>query len=124
MIALIFISNVALANWSKVATFSLNSGQNWTRYATNGQSVSSYKSTNQTYYYVDTYTKSMWTSPTFRLVNSDNEVRSWTVSVAGDNQRAIGHGNTGTVGYNYYASLKPAWNQIGTDTIKLDFDAR
>lgn len=125
LLTIMLLSNVAIAyNWSDIGTYSLSAWQGYKRYTTEGEKLYALKSTDSEYFDVDTYTKTMWTSPLFRLVNSDNEIRSMSVSTANSGERATGNGNTGSEGYYYYASIKPTWNQLGTDTIKLDFTPR
>lgn len=120
---MVFSSAFASAAWSDPKTFQLDSSDGWEVKATDGSKMSSYKSTNSTSYEVHTMAKTMWSNPSARLVNSNNDVRSHTVTTPDAGRTVTGSGNTGTKGYYYYGSVKPAWNQSGTDTIKLQVKA-
>lgn len=68
-------------------------------------------------------TKTMWSVPNVRMVNSNNAVRSDTLRLTSTNKTFDQRGNDGAKGYRYYLQIKPAWNQIDSDTISLKFDA-
>ena len=128
MVAALFIFAFATFvqgyNWSAAGTFRLPAASGWHRYTTAGRMLSAIKSTDSTKFDVDTYERSARSAPVFRLVNSDNEVRSDSVNCPQEGERATGSNNSGTIGYRYYASVRPAYHQVGTDTIKLDFTPR
>ena len=106
--------------WSDPGTFSLE-GTSWKHRTTANIMLGNVKTTDSQYYVVYTVSKTMWSSPVFRLVNSSNEVRSNEKSCASVDKQATGNGNTGTIGYAYYASMKASAFQSGTDTIKIQF---
>ncbi len=66
----------------------------------------------------------MLTNPKVRLVNSDKQARSGEVTIKTTNTTYTGANNTGSVGYYYYAQLKPSVFQSGSDTIKLKIDPK
>lgn len=82
------------------------------------------KTTNNNTFDVYTVSKTMWSKPQLRLVNSNNAVVSNSVATANEGQYSTGTGNTGSIGYVYYGSVKPSWNQLGTDRIKLQMRVR
>jgi len=111
----------ALSTWSNAYTYELKSSDNWVRNTTQNEWMGNQKDTDSSDYDVYTVSKTMWTSPKFRVVNSDNKVASDVVTTASKGRYVTGGNNTGTIGYAYYGSVKPAWNQTGTDRIKLQF---
>jgi hypothetical protein len=111
----------ASSSWSDARTFSLTNGDDWTQTTTTGTWVGNEKDSDSASYTEYTVAKTMWTSPSMRLVNSNGEVRSATIACADAGYQVNGGSNTGTIGYAMYASVKPSVFQTGTDTIKLQF---
>lgn len=103
---------------SSTATLTVSSGQGWVRYT----NIYSGKQTTSTAWTVNVLEKSMVSSPQSILMNSNDEFRSNTLTLNGTGE-FVGGGNTGDVGYNYYIGLNPSLAQIGTDTIRLNFNA-
>lgn len=100
-------------NWSSYAVMTLNASDGWKQ-----ASHSSLKATGNDVatFFVDS--KTMYTSPDAKLVNSKGENRSAIVSLSSVNTRINAAGNTGTKGYYYYSKVKPSGFQIGQDSIK------
>ncbi len=113
---------IAYAAYSSYGTFQVTNDVIAT--TTTGDMLGASKTTTGADFNVYSSAKTMTSAPGVRLVNSNLEVRSDYVSVANINTTYIGTNNTGTSGYTYYAQVKPAWNQIGTDTITLKFDPK
>ena len=111
----------ALSNWSTAYSYELKSSDGWKRNTTVGEWMGNLKDSDKNKYDVYTVSKTMWSSPKFRVVNSDNAVISDVVTTASTGRYATGKENVGIKGYAYYGSVKPAWNQTGTDRIKLQF---
>ncbi len=117
----LFTIQVVYAAYSSYGTFEITNDS--TSYTTTNTQLSSTKETTSTSFLVYASAKTMTSSPKVRLINSDNEVRSSYVSIADTYTTYTGTNNTGVVGYPYYAEVTPAWNQIGTDTIRLKINA-
>ena len=62
-----------------------------------------------------------WSRPSARLVNSDKESRSDWVKLKEDNIYSTTD-VTATKNYYYYAEIKGAWNQVGTDTMRFRYN--
>lgn len=120
----IVVSTAFSYNWSNQGTFSLSSGNSWKKTTTTGNTLSAVKTTNNSGFEVYTHSKTMWSYPSVRMVNSNNEIRSSSVMVSPVGEYSVGSNNTGSKGYRYYLSIKPAWNQISKDTIKLSYTPR
>ena len=76
------------------------------------------KDSNSTEWHLQVDGKTMWSSPTARLVNSNNEVRSETVTISDETGTFTGNLYAkATIGYWYYLSVKPSAFQAGSDTI-------
>lgn len=120
----VFATIVQAANWSAAGTFSIPARSGWYRFTTAGTMLSAVKDSDSTKYDVDTYERTAWNAPVFRLVNSDNVERSDHVACAPEGERATGSNNQGSIGYRYYASVRSSNFQMRTDTIKLDFTPR
>ncbi|MBC9722767.1 MAG: hypothetical protein H9W82_16265 [Lactobacillus sp.] len=59
-----------------------------------------------------------------RLVNSDNVQRSSEINLPKNNQEGIGSLYAkAQQGHYYYASISPAWNQVGTDYVTAQISA-
>lgn len=121
MFVCVFSVVSALSTWSDAYTYELKSSDGWKRTTTQNEWMGNQKDSDKEIYDVYTVTKTMWSSPEFRVVNSENAVVSNTVTTASKGRYVTGDGNTGSKGYAYYGSVKPAWNQTGTDRIKLQF---
>lgn len=105
--------------WSDLGTVDLKAGSGW-----NDTDIRSYKMTNSNKWDVYATAKTMVTWPSVRLVNSDGMIRSDSVQVKSKEKVYTGSDNTGTPGYIYWAQAKPAWNQLGTDSIRFQIRAR
>lgn len=122
MLVCVFSAVCASSNWSDAHTYQLNSGDGWKTRAVNNEKMGNEKDdTNNSKYDVCTLSKTMWSSPKFRVVNSNNEPVSGEITTAKAKRCATGDDNTGIAGRVYYGSVKPAWNQSGSDRIKLQF---
>lgn len=66
----------------------------------------------------------MWSSPRIKLVTSTGEERSRSQSTPGAGRTATYGNSTAEVGYFYYGAVRPAFNQVGTDTIRLQLRVR
>lgn len=111
----------ASSTWSNAYTYELNSSDDWIRNTTQNEWMGNQKTSDSNIYDVYTVSKTMWTNPKFRVVNYHDVAVAKTVTTASTGKYATGKENTGVVGYSYYGSVKPAWNQAGTDRIKLQF---
>lgn len=82
------------------------------------------KGTTNTTFHVKTLTRTMTSQPKIRLVNSDNAQRSSEINLPKNNQEATGSlYASAQKGYYYYASISPAWNQVGTDSVTAQISA-
>lgn len=125
VLLLVFVVQIVVAQgtWGDAKTFSLN-GYSWHVSTTEGTWLASLKQTNNKNWDLHTVSKTMWTRPEARMVNSGRSVRSNSVVTATTGRTVTGSGNTGEIGYNYYVEVRPAALQVGTDTIRLQFKAR
>ena len=104
---------LACAAYGSVKTVYVTSSNVW-------QSTDMYgkKTTEDTTWHLDVSNKTMWSDPTARLVNSNDAVRSNSLTISASNGVFTGSLlSTATVNYYYYLSVKPASAQIGTDSI-------
>lgn len=62
-----------------------------------------------------------WSRPSARLVNSNKEGRSGWVKLKEDNIYST-TSVTAEKNYYYYAEIKGAWNQLGTDTMRFRYN--
>lgn len=62
-----------------------------------------------------------WSRPSARLVNSDKESRSDWVKLKEDNIYST-TSVTAAKNHYYYAEIKGAWNQVGTDTMRFRYN--
>lgn len=111
----------AASTWSDAGTYQLSGGSGYTTITTTGNKLGQDKETDDAKWSLYTVSKTMYTSPTARLVNSSGSVRSDVVTTAASGRSVNGSVNTGTIGYAEYLSVKPAAMQTGVDTIKLQF---
>lgn len=118
----LLVSQIAFATYSSYGTFSIKNDP--TVYTTTGSKLKSTKTTTSSKFSVYASAKTMWTTPSLRLVNSQGAVRSSYRSIPNTGVTYTGTNNTGKPGYYYYAQVKPAVTQIGTDSIKLKFNAK
>lgn len=115
-----FTVAVSADSWGNLATISLKWNDSWKT-----SQARSYKTVNNDSNFDALATsKTMTSNPSVRLVNSNGQKRSGTVSVKGTNTAYTGSNNTGTSGHYYYGQAKPAWNQLGTDSMKFQVNAR
>ena len=121
LIVLLLSTQFVFAAWSPRGTFYLTGDEAYKFTTVDGKQLYALKATNSKYFYVDTYWRTMTTSPAFMLRNSNNQMRSNEVNCAVAGGRANGTGNQGSIGYNYYASMRAGWLQYGDDTINIDF---
>ena len=112
---------LAASSWSDAKTFELTSGSGYKTVTTTGEKLGQNKTTDSTKWTVYTASKTMYTYPKARLVNSSGNVRSDVITTASYGKSKTGSKNTGTIGYAMYLSVKPSSWQWGTDTIKLQF---
>ena len=99
----------------------MKSDSGYTTATTTGNKLSQEKKTDAPKWKLYTVSKTMYTSPVARLVNSSGAVRSDVVTTASSGRSVNGSVNTGTIGYAEYLSVKPSSIQAGVDTIKLQF---
>lgn len=109
----------ASESWSDAKRYDISAGDDWRVASSDGTAMVSEKTTDSSKYDVYTVTKSMWSSPRFKLVNSNNVAVSGEVETSPAGQYSTGSNNAGVIGYAYYGSVKPGWNQTGSDYIKL-----
>lgn len=107
------------ASWGSLKTVDITAGDGWKNkfdgpYDTkeDGDAIFKVYSTSMT----------MTSNPTVRLINSDGVVRSKSVTVK-DTYREYKNSSTAEKGHNYWTQIKPAWNQIGTDSIRYQINA-
>lgn len=62
--------------------------------------------------------KTMWSNPQKRLINSGNAIRGSAITLSKTNQIYTASSSGTQKGFVYYAHIKPAFNQVGTDTIR------
>lgn len=107
-------------SWTDARTYSLNNKDDvYTTITTTGNKLGQNKTTDSTIFQEYTVTRSMWSRPEFKLVNSNDETRSNSVNTANNGQYVTGGGNVGTIGYALYGAVKPDWSQTSPGTIKL-----
>lgn len=112
----------AAETWSDAGTYTLSSDTDWKRNTTAGIYLVNTKTTTSTQVSVYTVSKTMASNPRFRMVNSNNSVRSGTLVTAAEGKSKTDSSNTGEKGYNYYASVKSAWNQTADNqSIRIQF---
>lgn len=107
-------------NWGDLATVAIDSSDGWTDHF---HGPFDYKETDSSNFHVLATAKTMTSSPSVRLINYNSEVRSSAVSVSSTYVDYTGNNNTGTAGYVYWTQTKPAWNQVGTDSIRYQIKA-
>lgn len=61
--------------------------------------------------------ETMWSTPTGKIVNSNDETRSSTASLPGSGTFTVTLYNSCKKGYHYYLAVKPSAYQSGTDNI-------
>ncbi|MBP3339111.1 MAG: hypothetical protein J6L69_06885 [Lachnospiraceae bacterium] len=66
----------------------------------------------------------MWSTPKAKVVNSEGASRSSWLSLSDEEEYLYGTNNTCENNHMYYLKIKPAWNQVGEDTIKYKFSVR
>ena len=122
-VAAVLTSQLAFAasTWTDARTWSLSSADGFKTVTTTGTKCGATKTTDQRTWDVYTVSKTMWTSPTARLVNSSNQVRSDEVVTVNAGRYASGRQNTGNIGYAQYLAVRGSAFQMGVDTIKLQF---
>ena len=103
---------------------------NWTSYETSYLSDvvtsdnTSKRYTNNSQFGVYVKDKTMWSSPTAQIVNSEGNTRSNTVTLSSTEEYLYGSGNKCEANYKYNLKIKKAWNQVGTDTLTYKFSVR
>lgn len=122
--SVLVVASFAAETWSNPGTYQLTKGEGWKRNTTTGVYLVNTKTTDSPRFDVYTISLTMWNNPSFRLVNSNNEVRSDSITIANEGRQKDGGGNTGEKGYDYYASLKPNFLQTKTDTARIQFKSR
>lgn len=111
----------AANSWTDARTYQLKSGSSYTTVTTTGNKLGQNKETDASKWTLYTVSKTMYTSPSAKLVNSSGSTRSDVVSTSSSGRSVNGSINTGTIGYAEYLSVKPSGLQTGVDTIKLQF---
>lgn len=112
----------AATTWSDAGTITLNSDTGWKRNTTKGVYIVNAKTTTSKDVTVYTVSKTMASNPQFRMVNSENSARSGSFSMPSAGRQKTDSSNTGEKGYKYYASVKPAWNQVSDNqSVRLQF---
>ena len=112
----------AATTWSDAGTITLNRGTDWKRNTTTGVYIVNTKETTSKDVKVYTVSKTMSSNPQFRMVNSNNSARSGSFSMPSAGKQKTNSSNTGEKGYNYYASVKAAWNQVSNNqSVRLQF---
>ena len=117
----ILASQSAFATYSSYGTFEVTAGSTQTA-TTTGSWLKQVKETDGDKAKFYASSKTMYTDPNARIVNSDGEKRSNWVEIKTTDEAYTATDNIGTKNYNYYAQVKPDSWQRGTDTIKLKFD--
>ena len=118
------IQCTVLAATSSKGTYDLDAGDGWKHTTASDSRLRDEKETTSTKVTVYTYSKTMMSCPSFRMVNYDKNARSTEIVTAAAGKSATNESNTGTKGYGYYASVKAAWNQITDDqSIRIYFDS-
>lgn len=108
----------AYAGWSNLETVTVSSTQDWTSYPV----LATYKETLSDYWDLHVSEKTMWSNPSIKLVSYSGTTVSNSLSGVVGSQK--GTGNAGVKGNYYYGAIKPSWNQTGTDSIRLEVNAR
>lgn len=107
-------------SWTDARTYELdNKDDVYKTTTTAGTKLGQNKTSDSTSFQEYTVTRSMWSKPEFKLVNSSNATRSNSVNTADNGRYVTGGGNVGTIGYALYGAVKPDWSQTSPGTIKL-----
>ena len=110
----------ALSSWTDAKIYNVNNKSNSFEPATaDGSWLGQDKTSDSDKFQEFTVTRSMWSRPEFKLVNSNGESRSDSVNTAKDWTYVQGNGNMGEIGKAYYGAVKPDWSQTSPGTIKL-----
>ncbi len=110
----------ALNTWTDAYTYTLNDYSNWKTVTTSGTLMGQDKSTNAAYYDVFTVSKtSIGGEVKFRLVNSENSVRSDELTTTSVGMYKRGYGNTGVIGHALYGSVKPMYGSTGSIKLQM-----
>ena len=127
VIAMVSAANVSTkaSNWYYGAEgdCSISDSNNFKRCT----SIKDTKGTTNATFHVKTLNKTMRSTPSFKLVNSDGATRSVTIDLPKAGYEGSGSlagvSPSEAIGHYYYAGLKAAWNQIGTDTVTAKISA-
>ncbi|MDR2647609.1 MAG: hypothetical protein LBB67_05765 [Oscillospiraceae bacterium] len=121
---MIVFAQIAFAAYSSSATFSVPSTDTWVNTSTSSNRLYKLKENSDYHYFLGfTNSKTMWTKPLLRLVNSNYEVRSAQVSMpSAGSASSKGELINASAGYNYYAQIHSNALQSGTDTINFKFN--
>ncbi len=115
----IIIASAAVGNWGNIGLHTMRKGHGYTKTSVYDLKEDSAEKSADFY----TITKSSWTNPSVKLVNSNDEERSnSTYLVKGETKTT--NNNRGLQGHIYYASVKPHPMQVGDDTVKFQVRAR
>ncbi len=111
-------------SWSDAGTFELDSDTGtWVYYTTANTKLGDAKTTDDALVTVYTISKTMGSSPKFRLVRANGDIRSEKITT-GEPGEAVSGSSTGGAGNTYYASMAAAWNQVTNNkTIRIKFDS-
>lgn len=107
------------ANWGSLATVTI-SDHNWHNQFNGPYDT---KESDSEKWAVYSTAMTMYSNPQVKLINSDGDARSGSITVAHTYSQYTGDDNTGTNGYNYWTKTKGAWNQVGSDTMKYQINA-
>lgn len=109
-------------SWGTVETVTINSKDSW-KNQLNGP-YDEKEDENDGTYKVYAISKTMTSTPSVRMINSNGDIRSSSVTVPETYREYTGSNNTGDSGYVYYTQTKPAWNQGGSDTMRFQLNAK
>lgn len=121
MVFLLAVSQFVFASlsWTDAKRYDVIPWTDWKTKAADGQKMGANKTTDKGKYEVHTIGKTMWSSPVLRLVNSNDKRVSDEIQAAPSGRTNTGKTNTAQIGYAYYLSIRPGWNQMGEGSIKL-----
>ncbi|MDK2802888.1 MAG: hypothetical protein KFW09_05925 [Oscillospiraceae bacterium] len=115
----IIIASAAVGNWGNIGLHTMRQGQGYTKTSVYDLKEDSAEKSADFY----TITKSSWTNPSVKLVNSNDEERSEKTELR-TGRTTKSEKNRGLQGHIYYASVKPDNLQIGDDSVKFQVRAR
>jgi hypothetical protein len=114
LVVSLFTIVVSATSYGPLGTLTLSRGDGY-KYSTSIYDTKGYSSEGT--YYINVTDMTMITNPTAKIVNSNGEQRSFTVSLNGPAVYSNSLYSSATVGCTYYMAAKPGNLQIGSDTI-------